>query len=128
MSGFSDWSSVIALQISVRCSNGVSFSSCIQVVSFSELNFLAQMAVADDATNREFLQKNVTSDLQYIWDDSEIGLDLQYRMAQHYKSLRVFIAIAENTADVRTAMRTDFQLDSATGAAERAEVARVVSA
>ena len=85
------------------------------------------MAV-DDAGKREFLQKHVTSDLQYIWDDSEVGLGLQYRLAQHYKSLRVFISIAESTADVRAALRTDFQLDPATGAADRAEVARLVSA
>ena len=49
----------------------------------------------DDAGKREFIQKNVTSDLQYIWDDSEVSLDLQYRFAQHYRSLRVFIALGE---------------------------------
>ena len=31
----------------------------------------------DDAGKREYIQKNVTSDLQYIWDDSEVSLDLQ---------------------------------------------------
>jgi hypothetical protein len=67
--------------------------------------------MADDAGKREFIQRNVTSDLQYIWDDSEVSLDLQYRFGQRYKSLRVFIAIAENTADIRTALRTDFQVD-----------------
>ena len=55
------------------------------------------MAAVDDAQKREFLQQNVTSDLQYIWDDSEVSLDLQYKLAQHYKSLRVFISIAEST-------------------------------
>ena len=85
------------------------------------------MAV-DDAGKREFIQKNVTSDLQYIWDDSEVGLDLQYKLSQHYKSLRVFISLADNAADIRTALKTDFQLDPAVGAAERAETARIVSA
>ena len=85
------------------------------------------MAV-DDAGKREFLQKHVSSDLQYIWDDSDVSLDVQYRLAQHYKSLRVFTAIADNPADIRTALRTDFQLDPAAGAAERAEAAKIVSA
>ena len=37
----------------------------------------------DDAQRREYLQKNVTADLQYIWDDSEVSLDLQHRLGQH---------------------------------------------
>ena len=86
------------------------------------------MAVVDDAQKREFLQKNVTSDLQYVWEDSAVSLDTQYKLAQHYKSLRVFIAIAESTAEVRGALRTDFQLDAGAGADQRAEAARVVSA
>eukprot|EP00435_Cladocopium_sp_Y103_P067848 s408_g30.t1 len=85
------------------------------------------MAV-DDAQKREFLQKNVTSDLQYIWEDSAVSLDVQYRLAQHYKSLRVFVAIAETTAEIRNEMRTDYQLDPAGGPEQRAETARVVSA
>ena len=85
------------------------------------------MAV-DDAQKRAFLQQNVTSDLQYVWEDSEVSLDMQHKLAQHYKSLRVFIAIAESTADVREALKTDFQLDAAAGAQQRAETARVISA
>ena len=82
----------------------------------------------DDAGKREFIQKNVTSDLQYIWDDSEVSLDLQYRFAQHYRSLRVFIALGETTADIRTALKNDFQVDPNPGADQRAETAKVVSA
>lgn len=82
----------------------------------------------DDARKREIIQRNVTSDLQYTWDDSEVSLDLQYRFAQHDKPLRVFIAIAENTADIRTALRTDFQVDPNAGADQRAETAKVASA
>ena len=82
----------------------------------------------DDAGKREFIQKNVTSDLQYIWDDSEVSLDLQYRFAQHYRSLRVFIALGETTADIRTALKNDFQVDPNSGADQRAETAKVVSA
>ena len=45
----------------------------------------------DDAGKREFIQRNVTSDLQYIWGDSEVSLDLQYRFAHHYKPLCVCV-------------------------------------
>lgn len=53
---------------------------------------------------------------------------VQYRLGQHYKNLRVFVALAESTMDLRDALRTDFQLDPTQGAAQRAEVARVMSA
>ena len=84
------------------------------------------MAV-DDAQRRDFLRNHVTSDLQYVWEDSQVSLDMQYRMAQHYTSLRVFIALAETAAELRTALRTDFQMDPTAGAEQRAELARVVS-
>ena len=85
------------------------------------------MAV-DDAQRRQYIQTNITSDLQYVWEDSGLSLNTQYTLGQHYKSLRVFIAIAETTADVRTALQNDFQMDQTAGANMRAEVARVVSA
>ncbi|CAL1142577.1 unnamed protein product [Cladocopium goreaui] len=85
------------------------------------------MAITDD-DRREYLRNNVTSDLQYVWDDAEIPLTLQYDMAQHYKSLRVFTALGENSADVRTAVQADFNLDPARDPAVRAQVAQVVAA
>jgi len=85
------------------------------------------MAVTDD-DRREYLRSNVTSDLQYVWDDAEIPLALQYEMAQHYKSLRVFTALGESSADVRTAVQADFNLDPARDPALRAQVAQVVAA
>ena len=85
------------------------------------------MAVTDD-DRREYLRSNVTSDLQYVWDDAEIPLALQYEMAQHYKSLRGFTAIGESSADVRTAVQADFNLDPARDPALRAQVAQVVAA
>lgn len=97
-------------------------------VSCIRLTPCAVAIAMDDAGKREYIQKNVTSDLQYIWDDSEVSLDLQYRFAQHYRSLRVFIALGETTADVRTALRNDFQVNPNSGAEQRAETAKVVSA
>ena len=87
----------------------------------------AAMAL-DDVQRREYLQKNVTADLQYIWDDSEVSLDLQHRLGQHYKNLRVFVALAESSTELREALKTDYQLDAAQGAGQRAEVARIISA
>lgn len=85
------------------------------------------MAVTDDE-KRGFLRQNVASDLQYIWDDSDVPLDLQYRMSQHYQSLRVFTALAETSAEVRIAIQTDYSLDPRTDASVRAQVAKVISA
>ena len=84
--------------------------------------------MATDGERREYLRANVTSDLQYVWDDAEVPLELQYEMAQHYKSLRVFTAIGETTGDVRTAIQNDFNLDPTRNPGVRAKVARVVAA
>ena len=61
----------------------------------------------DDAQRRAFLQKNVTSDLQ-MWEDSEVSLETQHKFAQHSKSLRVFIAMAESSTEMRDALKADF--------------------
>lgn len=68
------------------------------------------------------------TDLQYVWEDSAINLDTQYKMAEHYRSLRVFVSMGDATADIRAAMTNDFRIDPAANAANRAEVARVVAA
>ena len=80
----------------------------------------------NSAERSEYLRANVTSDLQYVWDDAEVPLELQYEMAQHYKSLRVFTAVGETTGDVRTAIQNDFNLDPARNPRVRAKIAQVV--
>ena len=42
--------------------------------------------------------------------------------------MRVFVALAESSTELREALKTDYQLDAAQGAGQRAEVARVISA
>ena len=103
------------------------FERRVTTRDFSALASVSAMAITDD-DRREYLRNNVTSDLQYVWDDAEIPLALQYDMAQHYKSLRVFTALGENSADVRTAVQADFNLDPARDPAVRAQVAQVVAA
>ena len=62
--------------------------------------------------------------MQYVWEDSAISLGTQYKMAEHYRSLRVFVSLGDTAADIRTAMTNDFQVDPAASAANRAEIAR----
>ena len=85
------------------------------------------MAVTDD-DRRAYLRQHVSSDLQYVWEDADVPLDIQYRMAQHYTNLRVFTALGETSAEIRAAMQTDFQLDPAASPATRANVAKVIAA
>ena len=70
------------------------------------------MAVTDE-DRRAYITENVAADLQYVLEDTGISLDLQYRLTQHYNTLRVFAAIGDTSADVRTALQTDFTLDPA---------------
>ena len=85
------------------------------------------MAVTDE-DRRAYITENVAADLQYVLEDTGISLDLQYRLTQHYNTLRVFAAIGDTSADVRTALQTDFALDPAASAANRATLAKLVSA
>ena len=85
------------------------------------------MAVTDEDRGT-YITENVAADLQYVLEDTGISLDLQYRLTQHYNTLRVFAAIGDTSADVRTALQTDFALDPAASAANRATLAKLVSA
>lgn len=85
------------------------------------------MAVTDDQM-RQYLADHVSSDLQFVWSDNDVSLQNQYNLAQHYKSLKVFATISDSKADLRAALRADFQLDVSTSPAVRAEVARIISA
>ena len=76
-----------------------------------------------DADRRKFLADNVSSDLQYVLEEAGVSLEVQYAIAQHYRSLRVFSTIADSKADVREALKNDFGMDPAANAAARASVA-----
>ena len=85
------------------------------------------MAATDD-DKRAYIQLHVSSDLQYVWEDSAITLDTQYKLAEDYRNLRVCVSLGDTAAEIHTAMINDFQIDPAASAANRPEVARVVSA
>ena len=84
--------------------------------------------MATDEQKRSFLQQNVESSLAFIWTDNEVPLEVQYKLAQHYRTTRRFAALADARSDLRTAMKDDYSLDSAANAANRANVAAVISA
>ena len=85
------------------------------------------MAATDDE-KRAYIQLHVASDLQSVWQDSAITLETQYKLAEHYRSLKVFVSIGDTPAEIRTALANDFQMDPTASAANRAKLVRVVSA
>lgn len=86
------------------------------------------MAALTDADKRAEITEKAAADLQYVLEDSQVPLDLQYRLVQHYTTLKVFAAMADTAADIRTAAQTDFALDPAASPEARASAAKLVSA
>eukprot|EP00435_Cladocopium_sp_Y103_P064749 s303_g26.t1 len=86
------------------------------------------MAALDDAGKRDYVSKNAAADLQYVLEDSSVLLDLQYRLVRHDTSLKIFAAMGGTAADIRNAAQTDFAIDPAAFAENRANVAKLVSA
>jgi hypothetical protein len=60
--------------------------------------------MADAAARRAFVAEHVGSDLAYILDDSAVGEQLQYDLAQHYTSVRRFSSLGDDRASVRAAV------------------------
>ena len=83
--------------------------------------------MGDPAERAAWLHANVDSDLQYIWQESGIGEQVQYDLGQHYRTVKRFSSLADDRAGLRQALTDDFQMrpDSA---ANRASIAAVVSA
>jgi hypothetical protein len=84
--------------------------------------------MADAAARRAFVAQYVGSDLAYILDDSAVGEQLQYDLAQHYTSVRRFSSMGDDRASVRAAVAADYALDPGMGPATRSQLAAVVSA
>ena len=64
----------------------------------------------DPLAQREFVQNNLDSDLQFILSDSGVALVHQVSIARHYGSLRKFSALGDDRASIRTACLQDFAL------------------
>ena len=91
-------------------------------------NCVHPMAALDDDAKRDYVTQHAAADLQYVLEDSSVPLDLQYRVVRHYESLKIFAAMGDSAADIRTAAQADFGVDPGTSAESRASVAKLVSA
>eukprot|EP00435_Cladocopium_sp_Y103_P032652 s3838_g8.t1 len=76
---------------------------------------------------KAWLQEHVNADLTYIFEQMGVPLERQYDLGQHYKSVMLFAALADNRGEARTALARDLGIDPAAGAANRASLAAVVA-
>ena len=76
----------------------------------------------------KFVSETMTSDLAFIWSDAGVDEEMQYKIAQHFKNVRIFANFADDRPGVRDALKSDYARDQATGASERGKVAAIVSA
>ena len=83
--------------------------------------------MADPAARAAWVQGNVDADLQFMFQEAGMSEQVQYDIGQHYRTVRRFSALADTSADLRTALAADFAL-RADNAAGRAEVAAAVAA
>ena len=84
--------------------------------------------MATPEQKRAFISKHVDSDLHFLFEDAKLALDTQYAISQNYKTVKHFAAVSDDRKEVRAFCKDDLAIDPATGAAERAEVATVVTA
>ena len=76
----------------------------------------------------QFVEEHVSADLQFLWSDSGVELDIQYDLSQNYKSVRMFASMADDRADLKKALKDQYNLDPAADAATRVKVATVICA
>ena len=77
----------------------------------------------------EYLASDVEADLTFLWAESEMELDLQYRLGRAgYRSLRKFVGLEDTKPLVRAALITDFNLAAAQDPGNRVRLAAAVSA
>jgi hypothetical protein len=87
--------------------------------------------VAED--QRKYLRDKVGSELTFLWNESEVPLDVQVDIAwAGYKQVRRFASWADDRATLREALRDDVGIDvnavGATGIANRFKAASVICA
>ena len=82
---------------------------------------------ADPAAQRQFLKDHVDADFIFLLEEHGVELALQYAIGQHYKSIRMFAAFADDRAAARTAISADFGV-RAESAADRARMACIITA
>ena len=75
----------------------------------------------------DYFDKKMTSELLHIFNECGVSVGLQYKLGQHFTTVKKFSTYADTRSDVRAALRADHSLE-ATGQETRAAVAAVVSA
>ena len=87
------------------------------------------MGALTDDEKRDFININVESDLSFLWSESDVILDLQYRLGHSgFTTLRKFVGLEDSKPLVRAALIADFALDQAAAAGNRLILASTVSA
>ena len=75
----------------------------------------------------DYFDKKMTTELLRIFNECGVSVGLQYKLGQHFTSVKKFSTYADTRSDVRAALKADHSLE-ATGQETRAAVAAVVSA
>ena len=81
----------------------------------------------DPAAQRQFVQTNMDSDLQFILGEAGVNLEHQVGIARHYGNLRKFSALGDDRAAIRTACVQDFAIPQDTPE-HRSQIASIVAA
>ena len=84
--------------------------------------------MATPVERAKFVETNVSADLQYIWSDSGVDEEIQYRLAQRYISVRRFASMADDRADLKKALKDELTLEATTSPDDRAKVAAIICA
>lgn len=85
--------------------------------------------MATDEEKMEFLASDVEADLTFLWAESEMDLDLQYRLGRAgFSTMKKFVGIDDDKPAVRAALIADFNLAIAADAGNRLKLAATVSA
>ena len=81
----------------------------------------------DPVAQRQYVQTNMDSDLQFILGESGVMLELQVAIARHYGNLRKFTALGDDRASIRTSCLQDFAIVADTPE-RRSQIASIVAA
>ena len=76
--------------------------------------------MATPAEQKQFVSDNVSPNLAFIFDDVELGADIQYKLVKAgYKSVRRIAAIDDGQAGARAALKQLAGIDDANNPEQR---------
>ena len=84
-------------------------------------------SAAGSAPNQFQEEVNMNADFLHLFARSGVPDDIQQKFGQAgMTSLQTFSAMFESEADLRSVLKSDFQLDAANGLAERVKISKIV--